>query len=488
MSYIAIRIETDRRVSQVSAGSLPGGTGERPREHRTNSVPAAAAAAICVSLLLLPGQALAAVGEETQFVLNSFSFLIWGALVMWMCAGFTMLESGSVRTKNASVICLKNIGLYSIAGLMFYLIGYNIMYVGVDEGGWFGTLTLFYGTTGEEVKLLGAADDAAKAAAAGAVIDNGYSTMSDWFFQMVFVATTASIVSGTLAERVKLWSFLLFITVLTAIIYPVIGSWTWGGGWLSAMGFQDFAGSTIVHSTGGWAALAGALVVGARKGKFREDGSVKSTPPSNVPAVTLGVFILWLGWFGFNGGSQLALGGAVDAVALSNILANTNLAAAAGVIAAMALSRPVLGRVDLLASLNGAIGGLVAITAGPDIVEHYWAVVIGGVGGAIIVLGMKLLDRLKIDDVVGAVPAHLFAGVWGTLAVCIAGGGDLGVQIVGILAIGAFVFVASWVVWWVIDKTIGARVTPVTEDLGQDVAELGIEAYPEFVVMPDMDD
>ena len=488
MSKTQRRIESGQELSRPATSSGYGGIGERRRGRRARDGLAAlpAAAAMSALLFLLPGQALAAVGEETQFVLNSFSFLIWGALVMWMCAGFTMLESGSVRTKNASVICLKNIGLYSIAGLMFYLIGYNIMYVGVDEGGWFGTLTLFYGTTGDEMALLAGGDDAAKAGAA--VVENGYSTMSDWFFQMVFVATTASIVSGTLAERVKLWSFLLFITVLTAIIYPVIGSWTWGGGWLSAMGFQDFAGSTIVHSTGGWAALAGALVVGARKGKFREDGSVKPTPPSNVPAVTLGVFILWLGWFGFNGGSQLALSGAVDAVAISNILANTNLAAAAGVIAAMALSRPVLGRVDLLASLNGAIGGLVAITAGPDIVEHYWAVVIGGVGGAIIVFGMKLLDRLKIDDVVGAVPAHLFAGIWGTLAVCIAGGGDLGVQIVGILAIGAFVFVTSGVVWWVIDKTIGARVTPVTEDLGQDVAELGIEAYPEFVVMPDMDD
>ena len=487
MSYNAGRIED---VRALSGASLPGQGRARDRRDacRMNFKAVACLVAASAVLLLLPDQALAAVGEETQFVLNSFSFLIWGALVMWMCAGFTMLESGSVRTKNASVICLKNIGLYSIAGLTFYLVGYNIMYVGVDEGGWFGTLALFSGTSGEEVKLLGAADDAAKAAAAGAVIDNGYSTMSHWFFQMVFVATTASIVSGTLAERVKLWSFLLFIVVLTAIIYPIIGSWTWGGGWLSAMGFQDFAGSTIVHSTGGWAALAGALVVGARKGKFREDGSIKLTPPSNVPAVTLGVFILWLGWFGFNGGSQLALSGAVDAIAISNILANTNLAAAAGVIAAMALSRPVLGRVDLLASLNGAIGGLVAITAGPEIVDHYWAVVIGGVGGCIVVVGMKLLDRLKIDDVVGAIPAHLFAGVWGTLAVCIAAGGNLGVQIAGILAIGAFVFVVSWAVWWVIDKTIGARVTPSTEDLGQDVAELGIEAYPEFVVMPDLDD
>ena len=439
-------------------------------------------------LLLAPSAAWAAVGDETQFVLNSFSFLIWGALVMWMCAGFTMLESGSVRTKNASVICLKNIGLYSIAGLMFYFIGYNIMYVGVPEGGWFGSLTLFYGTTADEVTLLTGEDAAAKAAASAAVIETGKATMSDWFFQMVFVATTASIVSGTLAERVKLWSFFAFITVLTAIVYPVVGAWTWGGGWLAEMGFKDFAGSTIVHSTGGWAALAGTIVVGARKGKFRPDGTVRSTPPSNVPAVTLGVFILWLGWFGFNGGSQLALGGAADAVALSNILANTNLAAAAGVMAAIALSRPLLGRVDLLASLNGAIGGLVSITAAPDIAEHYWAVIIGGVGGAIVILGMKLLERLKIDDVVGAVPAHLFAGIWGTLAVSIAGGGNLLVQLIGIAAIGAFVFAASWAIWTLLKVTVGVRIAPTAEDLGQDVAELGIEAYPEFVVIPEHDD
>ena len=438
-------------------------------------------AAVAVPLLFLfPQHAHAALDAESQFVLNSFSFLIWGALVMWMCAGFTMLEAGSVRTKNASVICLKNIGLYSIAGLAFYFLGYNIMYVGVDDGGWIGTLTFLYGSTGDEIALLGG-DEAAGAA----VIDNGYSTMSDWFFQMVFVATTASIVSGALAERVHLWSFFLFIAVLTAIIYPIIGSWTWGGGWLAAMGFQDFAGSTIVHSTGGWAALAGAIVVGARRGKFRKDGSVKSTPPSNVPAVTLGVFILWLGWFGFNGGSQLALGGAADAVAISNILSNTNLAAAAGVMAAISLSRPVLGRIDLLAGLNGAIGGLVAITAGPDIVDHYWAVIIGAVGGAVVVLGIKALERLKIDDVVGAVPAHLFAGIWGTLAVCIAAGGDFLVQLTGIVAIGVFVFGASILVWFVIDKTVGARITPNIEFLGQDVAELGIEAYPEFVLMPE---
>ncbi len=435
------------------------------------------------AVLLAAGSAWASVPGETQFVLNTFSFLIWGALVMWMCAGFTMLESGSVRTKNASVICLKNIGLYSIAGLAYYFIGYNLMYVDVGENGWIGSFDLFYGPSAHERALLGG-DETAKAA----VVENGYSTMSDWFFQMVFVATAASIVSGTLAERVKLWSFFIFITVLTAIVYPVVGAWTWGGGWLDGLGFQDFAGSTIVHSTGGWAALAGAMVVGARRGKFRADGSVRPTVPSNIPSVTLGVFILWLGWFGFNGGSQLALAGTVDAVAMSNVLVNTNLAAAAGVMAAISVSRPILGRVDLLAGLNGAIAGLVAITAGPDIVDHYWAVVIGAVGGVICTAGLRFLDAIRIDDVVGAVPAHMFAGVWGTLAVCIAGGGDLVVQMVGILSIGAFVFVVSWVLWTLIEKTVGVRVSPAVEQLGQDAAELGIESYPEFVVMPEPDD
>ena len=433
------------------------------------------------ALMLAAGSAAAEVPGESRFVLNTFSFLIWGALVMWMCAGFTMLESGSVRTKNASVICLKNIGLYSIAGLAYYFLGYNLMYV--DVSGWIGSFQFLYGPSSDELALLDGNEEAK-----AAVVESGYSVMSDWFFQMVFVATAASIVSGTLAERVKLWSFFAFITVLTAIIYPVIGAWTWGGGWLSEMGFQDFAGSTIVHSTGGWAALAGAIVVGARRGKFRPDGTVKPTPPSNVPAVTLGVFILWLGWFGFNGGSQLALGGAVDAVAMSNVLANTNLAAAAGVMAAISMARPILGRVDLLAGLNGAIAGLVAITAGPDIVDHYWAVVIGAIGGAICTVGMKVMENLKLDDVVGAVPAHLFAGVWGTLAVCIAAGGDLVTQLVGVFAIGVFVFFVSLLVWLVIERTIGARVSETVEELGQDTAELGIEAYPEFMLMPDEDD
>ena len=416
-----------------------------------------------------------------SFILNTFSFLIWGALVMWMCAGFTMLESGSVRTKNASVICLKNIGLYAIAGLAFYTLGYNLMYV--DVGSWIGSFKLFYGPSAQEIALL-----KGDASAEQAVAENGYAVMSDWFFQMVFVATTASIVSGTLAERVKLWSFFLFTLVLTAFIYPVIGAWTWGGGWLNQMGFQDFAGSTIVHSTGGWAALAGAIVVGPRLRKFRADGTVKVTPPSNVPAVTLGVFILWLGWFGFNGGSQLALAGVADAVAVSIILVNTNLAAAAGVMAAISVSRPILGRYDLFAGLNGAIAGLVSITAGPDIVEHHWAIIIGAAGGVLCTAGIKLLETLKIDDVVGAVPAHLVAGIWGTLAVCIAAGGNVGVQLLGIAASGVFVFGTSLVLWLVIDKTITARVSQHVEELGQDVAELGIEAYPEFLVIPDPDD
>ena len=457
------------------------GTGSR-RVGNTPRWPlwAKAYAAACGVLLFAPA-ALAAIDEETQFVLNTLSFLIWGALVMWMCAGFTMLESGSVRTKNASVICLKNIGLYSVAGLAYYVIGYNLMYT--DVGSWIGSVTFLYGPSANELALL-AGDETA----AAAVLEQNYATMSDWFFQMVFVATSASVVSGALAERVKLWSFLAFTTVLTAIVYPIVGAWTWGGGWLNQMGFQDFAGSTIVHSTGGWAALAGIIVVGARAGKFRADGSVKSTTPSNVPAVTLGVLILWFGWLGFNGGSQLALSGVSDAVAISNVLVNTNLAAAAGVVAALFVARPLFGRVDLLIILNGAIGGLVSITAGPDITTPHWAVIIGALGGVVCAGGTRLLETVKLDDVVGAVPAHLFAGIWGTLAVCIAAGGNVGVQLLGIAAVGVFVFGISWLTWMALKLVMGVRVSPSVEEVGQDAMELGIEAYPEFVVMPDPDD
>ncbi|MDE0393912.1 MAG: ammonium transporter [Gammaproteobacteria bacterium] len=417
---------------------------------------------------------------ELQFIFNTFSFLLWGVLVMWMAAGFTMLEAGSVRTKNASVICLKNIGLYGIAGIAYYVIGYNVMYVDVES--FIGSLSLFRGPSPDELALLAGTEGARDA-----VVATDYAVMSDWFFQMVFVATTASIVSGALAERVRLWSFFVFVLVLTAFIYPVVGAWSWGGGWLGAMGFQDFAGSTVVHATGGAAALAGALVVGARRNKFRDDGTVTSTPPSNIPVVTLGVFILWFGWFGFNGGSQLALGGATDVLAMAHVLVNTNLAGAAGVIAAIAVSRPILGRVDLLAGLNGAIAGLVSITAGPDITSHYWAIVIGAVGAVICTAGMRLLENLRVDDVVGAVPAHLFAGTWGTLATAIAAGANVGTQLVGVVSIAGFAFVTSWLVWWALEKTMGARVSDTVEQMGQDVAELGIDAYPEFVLMPEPD-
>ncbi|MCY4578261.1 MAG: ammonium transporter [Chloroflexi bacterium] len=423
----------------------------------------------------------AGVDDETAFVFNTFSFLIWGALVMWMCAGFTMLESGSVRTKNASTICLKNLGIYSIAGLAYFIIGYNLMYVDI-VGGFIGSFNLMYGSSADEVALLGG-----DATATAAVVESGYSTMSDWFFQMVFVATAASIVSGTLAERVKMWPFFLFTLILTAVIYPIVGAWTWGGGWLAEMGFMDFAGSTIVHSTGGWAALAGVLVVGPRLGKFRRDGTVRATPPSNVLVVTLGVFILWFGWFGFNAGSQLALGSAADAVSMSNVMVNTNLAAAAGVMAALAVARPVLGRMDLVAGLNGAIAGLVSITAAPDLVDHHWAIIIGAVGGVILVLAVRLMEMLKLDDVVGAIPAHLFAGVWGTLAVSI-NGGDFLVQLIGVVSVGVFVFAISWVVWKLLDVVLSARVSPTVERIGLDAGELGIESYPEFVLMPEDDD
>ena len=435
-------------------------------------------------LLALPTVALAeehapvGVSEETQFILNTFAFLVWGALVMWMCAGFTMLESGAVRTKNASMICLKNIGIYSIAGLAYYVVGYNLMYV--DVGDVIGSFTFLYGPSDAEIGLLdGAAENL------GEVVGNGYAVMSDWFFQMVFVATAASIVSGAIAERIKMWAFFAFTLVLTAIIYPIVGSWHWGGGWLAEQGFVDFAGSTIVHSTGGWAALAGLLIIGPRLGKFRKDGSVKSTPPSNVLVVTLGVLILWLGWFGFNGGSQLALGGAADAVAMSNILVNTNLAAAAGVVAALAVSRPVFGRMDLFAGLNGALAGLVSITAAPDITEHWWAIIIGAIGGVVCTAAIKGLEKAKIDDVVGAIPAHLVCGIWGTLAASIAGGARFHIQLLGVVSVGAFVFVASLIAWKVMDLVMGLRVSVEVERLGQDTGELGIETYPEFVLMPE---
>lgn len=427
-------------------------------------------------MVLLAGPAAAAVDAETAFVFNTFSFLVTGFLVMFMAAGFAMLEAGLVRTKNTATILLKNIALYSIAGIMYYLVGYSLMYV--DVGGWIGSFSLLYNPSDAEIALIGAEEATDEMVAA--VVGNGYSVMSDWFFQMVFVATAASIVSGTLAERIKLWPFLIFVVVLTAIIYPIQGSWTWGQGWLYARGFSDFAGSTIVHSVGGWAALTGAIILGARKGKYGTDGRINPIPGANLPLATLGTFILWLGWFGFNGGSQLALGSALDATAMSIVFVNTNLAAAAGVVAAMLATQLIYKKVDLTMALNGALAGLVSITAGPDLQNHLLALIVGGIGGLIVVFAVPLLDKLKIDDVVGAIPVHLFAGIWGTLAVAIFGSGSFVEQVIGILAIGAFVSVSSAIVWFALKVTVGIRVSEEEEHLGLDKAELGLEAYPEF--------
>ena len=422
-----------------------------------------------VSTVAVSATASAEVSAETAFIFNTLSFLIHGFLVMWMAAGFCMLEAGLVRSKNTTMQCSKNIGLYSIAGIMFWLLGYNLMYSGVD-GGWVGSPSLW-----------AAADPAITADGFKANDANVYAAGSDWFFQMVFVAAAGSIVSGTVAERIKVFSFFIFIIVLTGIIYPIQGSWTWGGGWLSEKGFSDFAGSTIVHSVGGWAALTGAVIIGARKGKYSNDGQIMPMPGANLPLATLGTFILWLGWFGFNGGSQLAMGSAADAVAISAIYINTNLAAAGGVIGAILLNQVLYKKLDLTMALNGALGGLVAITAEPLAPTPGLAILIGGIGGFIIVLTVPLLDKMKIDDVVGAIPVHLFCGIWGTLAVVISNAeSSLITQIIGIISIGLFVIVMSSVTWFIIKIIFGLRPTEEEELIGLDKTECGMDAYPEF--------
>ena len=411
--------------------------------------------------LFVTSVANAAVDAEVAYIFNSFSFLVHGFLVMLMAAGFCMLETGLVRAKNAVVQCAKNIGLYSIAGIMFAVVGYNLMYM--DVSGWIGSFAIW----GPSDKL--------------EPLEGDYSSGSDWWFQMVFCATTASIVSGAVAERVKLSSFLIFVVFLTAFIYPIQGSWSWGGGYLSEAGFLDFAGSSIVHGVGGWAALTGAIILGARKGKYASDGSVNPMPGSNLPLATLGTFILWFGWFGFNGGSQLAMGSAADVAAISNIYINTNLAAAAGVVVAIVFTMAFYKKTDLTMALNGALGGLVAITAEPLAPTPMLAIFIGAVGGLIVVLAIPMLDKFKIDDVVGAVPVHLFAGIWGTIAVVFSNSdANIGSQLYGILAIGAFTVIASSVVWYAIKLIIGIRVSEEQELEGVDVSEVGMEAYPDF--------
>ena len=413
----------------------------------------------------LSSVATAAPDPETAYIFNSFSFLVHGFLVMLMAAGFCMLETGLVRAKNAVVQCAKNIGLYSIAGIMFAVFGYNLMYM--DVSGWIGTLSIWAPV--DELKTFGGEKDST------------YSSGSDWFFQMVFCATAASIVSGAVAERIKLKSFFVFVIVLCGFIYPIHGSWSWGGGFLKEAGFLDFAGSSIVHGVGGWAALTGAIILGARKGKYGEDGSITPMPGSNLPLATLGTFLLWFGWFGFNGGSQLAMGTAADVAAISNIYINTNLAAAGGVVVAIILTMLFYKKTDLTMALNGALGGLVAITAEPLAPTPMLAIGIGAVGGLIVVLTIPLLDKLKIDDVVGAIPVHLFAGIWGTIAVVFSNSdATIGAQVYGITAIGAFTIIASAILWYIIKMTIGIRVTPEEELEGMDLSEIGMEAYPDF--------
>ncbi len=403
-----------------------------------------------------------AVPPEVGQILNTLLFLVMGFLVMWMAAGFAMLEMGLVRSKNVSMQGLKNVAIFAIGGLMFWVTGYNLMYTGVD-GGYFGSF--------------GPYNFPAPGADTG---EAGYAVASDWFFQMVFCATTASIVSGTLAERIKLWPFMIFTVILTGILYPITGSWQWGAGWLSEMGFSDFAGSTLVHSVGGWAALAGALVLGARKGKFGADGSVHPMPGSNIPLAVLGTFILWLGWFGFNGGSQLAMDSMANAGDVARIFANTNLAAAAGAVVVMILMQIIYKKVDVTMVLNGALAGLVSITAEPLAPSVFASILIGGVGGVIVVVVVPLLDKLKIDDVVGAIPVHLVAGIWGTFITPASGSGTFGTQIIGIVAVGAFTFIVSLVIWMILKVTMGIRVTEEEEMLGLDKTEIGVEAYPEF--------
>jgi len=406
----------------------------------------------------------AAAVVDNAFIFNTLLFLIGGFLVFWMAAGFAMLEAGLVRSKNVTMQLTKNIGLFSIAAIMYWMVGYNLMYPG--DGWWIanyvGPIFNFADIGGEPA------------------LDSGYATGSDFFFQLMFCATTASIVSGTLAERIKLWPFLIFTLVLTGFIYPIEASWQWGGGWLSQMGFSDFAGSTLVHAAGGFAALAGAIILGPRLGKYK-DGKVNPMPGSNLALATLGTFILWLGWFGFNGGSQLALGPEADANAVAIIFANTNMAAAAGAIAALILSQVVYGKVDLTMVLNGALAGLVSITAGPLDPSLFGALWIGAIGGVIVIFTVPLLDKLKIDDVVGAIPVHLLAGFWGTLAVPFyTDGTSFVTQIIGFAAIGAFVFVVSLVVWVILKAVMGLRPSAEDEINGLDKSELGMEAYPDF--------
>ena len=427
--------------------------------------------ASCLPSLASAQDAPTLVATDTVFILNSLLFLVGGFLVFWMAAGFSMLEAGLVRSKNVTMQLTKNIALFSLATVFYYLIGYNLMY---PLGSWSmdGILSGVWGVA--ILEAVGVGRDSAD--------DYGYaSTGSDFFFQLMFCAATASIVSGALAERIKLWPFLIFTVLLTAVIYPIQASWKWGGGFLDGMGFQDFAGSTVVHSVGGWAALTGAIILGPRIGKYAQDGKVNPIPGSNLALATLGVFILWLGWFGFNGGSQLAMGSIGDVADVSRIFSNTNAAAAGGAIAALILTQIMYKKPDLTMILNGALAGLVSITAEPLAPTLGQATVIGAVGGLLVVVSVPILDKFKIDDVVGAIPVHLIAGIWGTLIVPLTNSdASFGTQLYSIIIVGLFVVITTAIVWYVLKAVFGIRVDEEAEMNGLDVSELGMEAYPEF--------
>ncbi len=445
--------------------------------------PLSAAAALAFGLLAGPALAQeaaepaagVAAATDTVFIFNTLLFLIGGFLVFWMAAGFAMLEVGLVRSKNVAMQCMKNVALFSFAAIMYYLIGYNLMYplgnwsIGSDEtGGYVGAIGVAV------LEAVGIGRDAAD--------DYGYAaTSGDFFFQLMFCATTASIVSGTLAERIKLWPFLFFTIVLTGLIYPIQASWKWGGGFLdSQWGFLDFAGSTVVHSVGGWAALAGALVLGSRIGKYK-DGRTVPMPGSNLTLATLGTFILWMGWFGFNGASQLAMGTVGDVADVGRIFSNTNAAAAGGAVAALILTQLLYKKPDITMVLNGALAGLVSITAEPLTPSLGGATLIGMIGGVIVVFAVPMLDRMKIDDVVGAIPVHLLCGIWGTMAVLFTNPDATFMgQLVPIIIVGVFVFVVSYVVWMILNAVVGIRVDEEAEITGLDMHELGMEAYPDF--------
>lgn len=407
--------------------------------------------------------------QELSYALDTFYFLISGALVMWMAAGFAMLEAGLVRAKNTTEILTKNISLYAVACIMYLLVGYNIMY-GDSDSGIIPALGFLLGADNTVPEVLAGGEDAPY-----------YSTRADFFFQVVFVATAMSIVSGAVAERMKLWAFLLFAVLFTGFVYPIQGFWKWGGGFLDQLGFLDFAGSGVVHLAGATAALAGVLLLGARQGKYGPRGEIHPIPGANMPLATLGTFILWLGWFGFNGGSELKVSDVVEANAVAQVFVNTNMAAAGGVVAALITARLLFGKADLTMTLNGALAGLVSITAEPLTPSPGLATLIGAVGGVIVVFSIVGLDKLKIDDPVGAISVHGLAGMWGLMAVPLSNGDATFInQLIGLGTILGFVFIASLIIWGILKATMGIRVSEEEEYEGVDLSECGMEAYPEF--------